>query len=323
MPFASPKPLIAVAGASGKQGRSVATTLLASGRYRVRAMTRHADSAPMRQLAALGAEVVVAPLAPGHQAALTAALRGADGAFLMTPPTPPVPPPDQPEFALGRELADAAHAAGVQHVVWSGLENVHARSGGTRWAPHFTEKALVEAHIRTLPLRSSFIYLAFFFSNFMEYYVPRREPDGSLCFAVYLPPQVPMPFVDPLTATGPAVLEIFDHPQRYAGAALPVVGEVLTARQMVDTFARVTGQQAHYASAYTREELLAHFPAFGADEWLVRELVGMVSYAVEHGYYAPGRDLDWSRRIDPGALTWAQFLQRSGWRGEAVRHGAS
>ena len=322
MSIASAKPLITVAGASSKQGRSVAAALLASGRYRVRVLGRHADSAPMRQLAALGAEVVVAPLELGRQGELTAALRGSHGAYLMTPPTTPVPPPDQPELALGRELADAAQAAGVQHVVWSGLENVEARTAGALWVPHFTEKALVEDYIRGLPMRSSFIYLAFFYSNFLEYYVPQRGADGSLTFAIYLPPDVPMPFVDPLTAAGPAVLEMFDHPETYAGKSLPVIGEVLTARQMVDTFVRVTGQKAHYASAYTREELLQHFPAFGQNEYLVRELVGMTQYAVEYGYYAPGRDVEWSRKVDPGALTWEMFLRSNRWQGGQVSYGA-
>ena len=323
MPSSSSLPLITVAGAASKQGRSVASSLLASGRYRVRALARNGNSAPMRELAQRGAEIVIAPLEAGHQAELAAAMRGSHGAFLMTPPMAPVPPPGQPELALGVALADAALAAGVEHVVWSSLENVERRTGGTLWAPHFTEKALVEAHLRTLPMRSSFIQLAFFYSNFLEYYVPRQLPDGSLSFAVYLPPDAPMPFVDPLTATGPAVLALFDNPDLYAGQTLPVIGEVLTARQIVDTFVTVTGRRAYYASAYTREELLTHFPAFGGDELLVRELVGMVRYAVDYGYYAPERDLAWSRRNDPHALTWDGFLRRSGWRGEACSFGAA
>ena len=84
---------------------------------------------------------VVAPLEAGRKAQFAAALRGSHGAFLMTPPIAPVPPPGRPELALGMELADAALAAGVEHVVWSSLENVDDRTGGTLWAPHFTEKA--------------------------------------------------------------------------------------------------------------------------------------------------------------------------------------
>jgi hypothetical protein len=207
-------------------------------------------------------------------------------------------------------------------VVFSGLENVEARTGGAKWAPHFTDKAKVEHYIRGLPVRSSFVYLAFFYTNFLEFYVPQRGKDG-ITFAIYLPPDIPMPFCDPLTAAGPAVREIFDHQAQYAGKSLPVIGECISAQEMVDTFARVTGQRARYASAYSREDLLRHFPSFAADEHLVRELVGMVEYAVEYGYYAPERDLTWSRKLDPHAVTWEQFLKRSNWQGELQTFGAT
>jgi uncharacterized protein YbjT (DUF2867 family) len=314
-------PLITVVGATSKQGRGVAEALLDSGRYRVRALTRRLDSQAAQVLARKGAEVVVAPLELGRQAEPTAAMSGSAGAFLMTPPIVKVPPAE-PELTLGIELADAAVAAGVEHLVFSGLENVEARTGGAKWAPHFTDKAKVEDYIRGLPVRSSFVYLAFYYTNFLEYYVPRRGEDG-ITFAIYLPPHLPMPFCDPLTAAGPAVREIFDNPAHYAGKALPVIGEFISAQDMVDTFTRVTGQRARYASAYSREELLRHFPGFAANEHLVRELVGMVEYAVEYGYYAPARDLTWSRRIDPQALTWGQFLERSNWQGEPRAFGAA
>ncbi len=315
------KPLITVVGASSKQGRSVAEALLDSGRYRVRALTRRRDSQPAQILAQKGAEVVVAPLELGMEAELTAAMSGSYGAFLMTPPIVKVPP-EELELTLGMELANAAVAAGVEHVVFSGLENVEARTGGTKWAPHFTDKAKVEDYIRSLPVRSSFVYLAFYYTNFLEYYVPQRGADG-ITFAIYLPPHIPMPFCDPLTAAGPAVREIFDHPTQYAGKTLPVIGEFLSAQEMVDTFVRVTGQRAHYASAYSREDLLRHFPNFAADEHLVRELVGMVEYAVEYGYYAPDRDLTWSRKIDPHALTWEQFVKHSNWQGDLLSYAAT
>jgi hypothetical protein len=61
----------------------------------------------------------------------------------MTPPIVKVPPADD-EFTIGQELANAAVAAGVEHVVFSGLENVEARTANTKWAPHFTDKARVE-----------------------------------------------------------------------------------------------------------------------------------------------------------------------------------
>lgn len=144
----------------------------------------------------------------------------------------------------------------------------------------------------------------------------------TLLLPIYLPEDYRAPFVDPLTATGPAVAEILAHPAQYQGQTLPVIGDILSPRDIVATFSRVTGIRAEYRSAYDRDGLLHHFPAFAANELLVQELLGMTSYAVEYGYYRPERDLAWSRRIDPTAFTWEQFLRHSGWRGEVVSFGA-
>lgn len=305
------KPLITITGVLGKQGRSVAHTLLASGRYRVRGITRRIDSPDALSLAAQGMELVNIPLAPGNQSAFREAFHGSQGVFLLTPNI--VPPADH-EFELGRELADAAVDAGVRHIVFSSLENVDQISGGKLFAPHFTDKARIEAYIRTLPVASSFIYMAFFYTNLIEFYTPTLQGD-TLVFPIYLPENFRAPFVDPLTATGPAVLELFSNPGKYAGKSLPVIGDIISPREMVDTFTRVTGRKAVYSSAFSAEELLTHFPGFAANEDLVREISGMVAYAFRHGYYREDRDLQWSRQIDPGALTWEQFLRVTGWQG--------
>lgn len=306
------KPLIAVAGATSKQGRSVVRTLLQSGRYRVRALTRQLESPAAQDLARQGAELVRVPLEPGQKKGFEEAFRGAQGAFLTTPP---LVPPNSPEYDIGKDEADAAVAAGVGHIVFSSLENVDKITGGRKFAPHFTDKARVEEYIRTLPITSSFVMLAYFYTNFVEYYPPQKDGE-TLVFPIYLPEDYRAPFVDPTTATGPAVLEIFDNPGNYAGRSLPVIGDLLTPGEMVETFTRVTGIKARYASTFRREELLRHFPAFAELGEFVRETEGMVEYTVEHGYFRPDRDLDWSRRIDPNSLTWEQFLVKSGWRGE-------
>ena len=117
-----------------------------AGRFRVRALTRDPSSPQARELARLGADVVVAPLEPGHDDEWLAALTGARNAFLVTPPTAPE---NSREYELGCRLADAALRAGVEHVVFSTLENVDDISGGTLFAPHFTDKARIADHIRT------------------------------------------------------------------------------------------------------------------------------------------------------------------------------
>lgn len=315
------KPLITVVGALSKQGRSVVRTLLESQRYRVRALTRRMDSPEAQELAKLGAEFINVPLEPGHKQDFIQAFKGAHGVFMMTPGiTPEAVNAQTHETQLGMEIADAAVEAGVKHLVFTSLENVDRITDGAKWVPHFTDKGRVEDYIRTLPITSSFIYMAFFYTNLIEYYQPQQEGD-TLVFPIYLPEDFRAPFVDPLTATGPAVVEIFDNQDKYAGLSLPVIGEFLSPKEIVETFSRVTGKKAVYSSAFSRKEILQHFPAFADMGGLVEEVVSMAEYAVEYGYYRKDRDLLWSRQINPNALTWEQFLQTTGWQGQGHSFG--
>ncbi|MBT1711412.1 NmrA/HSCARG family protein [Fulvivirgaceae bacterium PWU5] len=312
----SDKPLITIVGVLGKQGRSAAHTLLRSGRYRVRGITRRVDSPEALDLVKQGAELVNLPLDLGYEKDFEEAFRGSDGIFMMTPG---IAPPQTHELALGKQLADAAVKAGVQHIIFSSLENVDGITAGKKFAPHFTDKARIEEYIRALPVTSSFIHMAFFYTNLMEFYPPQRDGD-TLVFPIYLPKDFRAPFVDPLTATGPAVLEILSNPGHYAGKALPVIGDILSPQEMVDVFTRVTGKKAVYRSAFTRENFIHYFPAFSANEILVREILGMAEYAVEYGYFGKDRDLQWSRQTNPNSYTWEQFLRATGWEGERLSY---
>jgi len=306
------KPLITIVGVLGKQGRSVAKTLLGTKQYRVRGITRRVDSHEAIPLTKQGVELVNISLHTGFKKEFVEAFRGSYGVFMMTPN---IAPPQTHEFELGKELADAAVEAGVQHLIFSSLENVDKITDGKKFAPHFTDKARIEDYIRTLPITSSFIYMSFFYTNLIEFYTPIVQ-DDVLVFPIYLPNDFRAPFVDPLTATGPAILEIFSNPDHYSGKSLPVIGDIISPQEIVDVFIKVTGKRAVYSSAFTQEEFLDHFPEFRANETLVREIIGMSQYAVEYGYFGKNRDLEWSRQINPNTLTWQQFLHSTNWQGE-------
>jgi len=307
----SSKPLITIVGILGKQGYSVAQSLIQSGQYQVRGITRRLDSPEAVSLIEQGVELISIPLTLGYKKDFVEAFRGSYGIFLITPS---IAPPQTHEFALGKELADAALEAKAEYLIFSSLENVDRITSGKKFAPHFTDKANIETYIRTLPIKSSFIYMAFFYTNFLEFYTPIIQ-DDVLVFPIYLPKDFRAPFVDPLTATGPAVLEIFSNADKYAGSSLPVIGDILSPQEIVDTFIKVTGKKAVYSSAYTRNDFLKHFPEFSSNETLVDEIIGMAEYAVEYGYFAENRDLQWSKKINPQSLSWEQFLIRTGWKG--------
>jgi hypothetical protein len=142
-----------------KQGPSVACTLLQSGRYRGRALTRRVDAPEAQNLARRSAELMTVPLEVEHKGELVNAIRGSKGVFLMTLP---IAPPETHEMELGKQQADAAVEAGEQHITFSALENVEKITDGKKWARHFTDKARIEEYIRRLPVASSFVHLAFF-----------------------------------------------------------------------------------------------------------------------------------------------------------------
>jgi uncharacterized protein YbjT (DUF2867 family) len=123
------KPLITIVGALSTQGRSVACTLLQSGRYRVRALTRRVDAPKAQNPARRGAELMTVPLEVGLKGELVNAFRGSQGVFLMTPP---IAPPETHEMELGKQQADAAAQAGVQHITFSALENVKEITDGKK-----------------------------------------------------------------------------------------------------------------------------------------------------------------------------------------------
>jgi uncharacterized protein YbjT (DUF2867 family) len=292
--------------------------LLQSDRFRVRAITRNRGSEVARSLEQLGAEIATLPPGLSHQNELVAAFAGAEGVYLMTPQ---MDPQADDEFVFGKQLADAAVEAGVRHIVFSALENAQEITNGKKPVRHFTTKALIADYIRGLPIRCTIVMLAFFYTNFFEYYIPRLE-GGKMIMPIYLPEDFRAPFVDPLSATGPAVLEIFSNPDRYDGETRPIVGDIISPSEMVETFQRVTGIEAEYRNAFSREDLLRYFPTFAANPPLVDELIGMVEYAVDYGYFAKDRDLDWSRRLSPASLNWEQFLLTTQWRGESRPFGA-
>ena len=125
--------LIAVVGATGHQGGAVVRALKASGRFKVRALTRNPQKHPQ-----LADEVVAADL--NRPESLKAAFAGAHGIFLVT--NPREPGADERKQAL--TAVQAAKEADVRHFIWSTLPNVEAISGGKLHVPHFTDKAKID-----------------------------------------------------------------------------------------------------------------------------------------------------------------------------------
>jgi uncharacterized protein YbjT (DUF2867 family) len=102
-----------VAGVSGNTGKVVAETLLAQ-KKGVKVVVR--DAAKGAPWQAKGAEVAVADL--GDANALAQAMKGAEGAYVLIPPTFTAPSFRAYQDKLSTAIAEAARASRVPHVVF-------------------------------------------------------------------------------------------------------------------------------------------------------------------------------------------------------------
>lgn len=134
--------IVVVTGATGRQGRAVTRALLAAG-WPVRAMTRHPEKPAARNLADAGADVVAADME--DTASLDRAFTGAYGVYsvqnFMTSGL-------DGEVRQGRNVGDAAHRAGIRHLV-QGSAGTGERGTGVG---SFESKLDIEEHLAELGL---------------------------------------------------------------------------------------------------------------------------------------------------------------------------
>lgn len=133
---------IVVTGATGRQGGAVARHLLRDG-WHVRAMTRSPQSKQAQALAALGAEVVQGDM--DDPTSLRPIFTGAYGVYSVQTP---YPYGIEAEIRQGKNVAEAAHAAGVQHLVYGSAGTGQPGTG----IPSWESKPEIEAHMRALGL---------------------------------------------------------------------------------------------------------------------------------------------------------------------------
>ncbi|KAG8986806.1 hypothetical protein FRB93_005148 [Tulasnella sp. JGI-2019a] len=100
------------------------------------------------------------------------------------------------QLAKGKMLVDAAKAANVKQLIWSGQESIKERSGGKyKNAVLSDEKHKVTEYVRAsgIPIMVNII-LGMFMENFKTMAAPRKQADGSyaVSFASALEDVIPV-----------------------------------------------------------------------------------------------------------------------------------
>ncbi|XP_053513700.1 LOW QUALITY PROTEIN: nmrA-like family domain-containing protein 1 [Artibeus jamaicensis] len=178
------KKVIAVFGATGAQGRSVAKAILESKKFALRVLTRDVTrpNAPWDRCSGLGTEVVKGNLK--DEASVEAALKDACGASVVTSFWGHLS--KEKEVCQGKLVADVAKHLGLKYVVYSGLENNKRLTGGKLEVEHFDGKGEVEEYFWSFGVPMTSVCVAAYFENFLTMWKAAKAPDGDYFTFVWL-----------------------------------------------------------------------------------------------------------------------------------------
>ena len=303
------KKIIAVVGATGAQGGGLARAILAdrNGGFGVRAITRKPDSEKAQALKSAGAEVVTADV--DDPASIRRAFTGAYGAFCLTNYWEHFSP--ERELTQARNQAQAAKDAGLQHVIWSTLEDTR------KWVPleddrmptlmdkykvpHFDAKGEADGIFRELGVPTTFLLTAFYWENLIFFGAgPQRGPDGVLAITFPMDDK-PLPSIA-VEDIGKCAYGIFKRGREFINRTVAIAGEHLTGAQMARQLTQALGQEVRYNNV--PPEVYRSFGFPGADD-----LGNMFQFKRDfNDYFVGARSLEFSRSLNPELQTFEEWL---------------
>jgi len=264
--------------------------------WRLRALTRNPASHAAKHLARQGVEVVQGDLEAARS--VEEICHGVYGIYSVQ---------DfwsvgaKREIQQGKNLADAAKRAGVEHFIYSSVGGAERNTG----IPHWESKWEIERHIRQLALPATIFRPA----SFMETYHILEVEVGILKGKLADPIRAFKPYQTIATDDiGAFVALAFERPQDFLGLELEIAGSELTNLEAAQVFSRVMGKPVKFRRL--------PLP-------LVRLLLGKEFYLMfrwfnEEGYKA---DIPGLRRRYPEVHlhTLEEWLREEGWNRRGLR----
>ena len=308
----SDKKIIAVVGATGAQGGGLVRAIMGDpgGSFTARAITRDVNSAKARALADTGAEVVAANV--DDEASLATALKGAYGAYFVTFFWEHFSP--EKEKAQIGNMARAAKAAGLKHVIWSTLEDTREwiplsdtrmpTLMGKYKVPHFDAKGESNKVFTDQGVPTTFLFTSFYWDNLIYFGMgPRKGPDGKLAFTLPMGDRK-LPGIA-AEDIGKCAYGIFKKGSEYIGKSVGIAGEHLTGKQMAEALSVALGQEVVHNAVSPEAFRSFGFP--GAED-----LGNMFQFNhdFEHVFCAV-RNISVSRALNPSLQTFETWLARN------------
>jgi uncharacterized protein YbjT (DUF2867 family) len=286
---------VLVTGATGRQGGAVIRHLLPKG-WGLRALTRDPSAYAAKELVRQGVEVVQGDLE--DSASVERAAIGVYGVYSVQ---------DfwavgaKREVQQGKNVADAAKKANVNHFVYSSVGGTERNTG----IPHWESKWQIERYIRSLSLPATMIRPV----AFMETYYVDQVEVGILKGKLADPIRGDKPYQTIATDDiGAFVALAFDRPTEFIGKELEIAGSELTNLEAAEVFSRVLGRTVKFQKL--------PLP-------LIRLMLGKEFYAMFRWFNDAGfkADIAGLRRLYPEIHlhTLEEWLRAEGWHKRAKR----
>jgi uncharacterized protein YbjT (DUF2867 family) len=263
--------VIAVVGATGAQGGGLIRAILADkgGGFSARALTRDAKSEKAKPLAKAGAEVIEANL--DDVDSIRRAFTGAYGAFCVTNYWEYFSP--ERELAQATAMARAARDTGIQHAIWSTLEDVRRfvplsdnrmpTLMGKYKVPHFDAKGEADKVFTDLGVPTTFLLASFYWENFIYFGSnPKPMPDGKL--AITFPMGTAKLAGIAAEDIGKTAYAIFKRGREFIGKRVGIAGDHLTLVEMAGAMSKALGRAVAYNEV--SPEMFRSFGFPGADD---------------------------------------------------------
>jgi len=245
---------VLVIGASGNQGGNVFRAVLSSGNFdKVLFATRNVESEKAKLAASLSDSVELVKLdvsdvaqlknvfetkKPTHVFAVTNYWE-----YLMSGKSPEESA--EIETRLGKAIVDIAVASGVEHLVFSTLENTaKLTEGKLARVNHFNAKGAIEEYVLSLPEAkkiTTFVRYAFYQENFGTFFKPTENNELMLNMA-----DEPL-FAVNLADAGKAIAAIFKAGDEYKnGTAIGLASDAQKVGDYMKAFSKLHGKEVKY-----------------------------------------------------------------------------
>ena len=245
------KKIITVLGATGNQGGSVITALLAhpeiASQYSIRGITRDTTKPSAQKLLAKGVEPIKADL--NDPSSLQAAFHGAFAVFAVTNYWETMS--KSTEIAQGKNVVDAAIATGVKHLIISSLPNVTALTNGALSnVEHFDSKAEVSDYAEAQKQKTSMWVTHFMPGYFMQNLKSTINKDPATGASMMTIPwdetSTQIPLIDIVSDAGKYVAGALVLGAGADGARIQAVSQWATPNEVASTVTKVTGDKVTF-----------------------------------------------------------------------------